>query len=829
VENALTYKGVVFNEMKGAYASPERTLGKQVQYSLFPDTIYRADSGGDPRHIPDLTYEQLREFHRTYYHPSNSMIFMYGDDDPEERLRLLDAYLSDFKSLAVDSSIPLQPKFDAPRRFTHRYAAAQADENNGNNAKKAMVAVSWLLSENTDPELTLGLAIMDQILVGTQAAPLRRALIDSGIGADLTGSGLNDGLQQMSFGAGLKGIAAEDAEKVETLILDTLEALTRDGIDPDTVEAAMNTVEFALRENNTGSFPRGLSLMLRSLDTWLYGRDPIAPLRYEAPLAAVKAHVAAGGYFERLIREHLLDNTHRTTVLVTPDSDLDRQEAEAERARLEAARAAMSEADLLAAVESTHRLRELQGVPDPPEVLGTLPALALNDLDKQIRTVPIEVQRLADTPILYHDLFTNGIIYLEVALDLRALPQDLLPYVSLFGRALLEIGTEQQDFISLSQRIGQKTGGIRQSALVSARVGGGDTVCRLLMRGKATLEQSNDLLGILQDVLLTVKLDNRDRFRQMAQEEKARMEARIGPSGSVYVARRLRAYYSEADWVSEQMGGISYLFFLRELVNAVENDWTGVLARLEKVRALAINRASMLCNVTVDAANWTQFRPRLAEFIAAFPAAPLQKPAWDRRMPERREGLTVPGQVNYVGLAANLYDLGYRYDGSSMVALNHLETSWLWDKVRKEGGAYGVHCGLDLLTGVFAYTSYRDPNLLKTLQNFAGSSRFLRELDLNERELTRAIIGVIGDLDAYQLPDAKGYSSMVRTLCGITDEARQQRRDEVLSTTMADFRAFAEVLEQVNAQGLAGVVGAQANIEAANRDRPGLFEIVKVL
>lgn len=825
-DETMIYKGVVFNEMKGAYSSPDRVLYKQAMRSLFPDTIYRSDSGGDPRHIIDLTHEQLREFHRTFYHPSNSLIFFYGDDDPTERLRRLDAALSEFGPLAVDATVPLQPRFSAPQTFTKGYAVGQESEEEEN---KAMVSVNWMLTEGMDPKITLALGILEQILVGNSASPLRKALIDSGLGTALTSSGLENDLRQMMFTAGLKGIAAENAEKVEELILTTLRELADDGIDPAFVEAALNTVEFALRENNTGSFPRGLSMMLRALAPWVYGGDPFAPLAYEAPLEFVKSQVNEGRFFEGLIREHLLDNPHRTRVLITPDPDLDRRETEAERARLERERAEMGETGLEQAIAITQELKARQAMPDSPEALASLPALTRADLEPKIRTIPSTELKPAGVRTLYHDLFTNGVVYLDLGMDLHTLPQDLLPYVPLFGRSLLEIGTEQEDFVRLTQRIGQKTGGIRRSSLLSAVRDSDRSAAWLFLRGKATPDKAMELLDILRDILMTVKLDNRDRFRQMVQEDKARLEASIPPSGSSYLSQRLRARFNEANWVSEQMGGVNYFFFLRELAQAVDSDWPGVLAKLEQVRAMLVNRTAMLCNVTLDAAHFERFAPLLQEFLAGLPAAETAFPAWEQVLPVRREGLTIPGQVNYVGKAANLYSLGYQEHGSSMVVLNYLNTSYLWEKVRREGGAYGVSCSLDRLSGVIGFTSYRDPNLLGTLRNFDGASRFLKELALSNSELTRVIVGTIGDLDSYQLPDAKGYTSLVRALTGTDDALRQQRRDEVLATTQADFHAFGEALEPFITEGLTGVVGSQAAIEAANAEQPGAFEIVKVL
>ncbi len=827
LENAddpLIYKGVVFNEMKGAYSSPDNVFYRCNQRSLFPDNTYGFDSGGDPTVIPDLTYEQFKRFHNTLYHPANARILFYGDDDAEERRRILDVYLREFEPLQVDSAVPLQPAFSEPKRFTHPYSVdGEAD------AAKGMAQVNWLLPENDDPALTMALDILSYALVSTPASPLRKALIDSGLGEDLTGGGLAAGLRQMTFGVGLKGIAAADAEKVERLILDTLATLADEGLDREMIEAALNTTEFNLRENNTGRFPRGLALLMRSLETWLYDGDPLAPLAFEAPLAQVKERLTADELFlQKLIRAYLLDNPHRTTVALEPDPELAQKMEQAEKERLTAVKSRLSRAEIQAIIENTRELKALQEKPDAPEALASIPRLSLADLDKESKVIPIDAAEMQGSQLLYHDLFTNGIVYLDLGFDLRALPADLLPYAALFGRALVEIGTESEDFVKLSQRIGRKTGGIFTDSFTSTRQDGRASAAHLFLRGKATMAQAGDLLDILRDVLLTVKLDNRERFRQMVLEAKAGKEASLIPAGHSVTNTRLRSHFTEADWVSEQIGGLEYLFFLRQLAEAVENDWPSALAKLEEVRRLLLNRTNMTVNVTLDGENYGRFQPQLADFLSALPANGVEINGWSPTFSQNNEGLTIPAQVNYVGKGANLYDLGYTQHGSVSVITQYLRTTWLWEKVRVQGGAYGGFCQFDRFSGVFTYLSYRDPNLKGTLENYDGTAVFLRDLQLSQDELVKSIIGAIGTIDAYQLPDAKGYTSMIRHLIGETETARQQYRDEVLSTSVSDFKDFGEVLSEVRENGLVVVLGSADAINQANDDSEWL-EVTQVL
>ncbi len=822
VDDPLIYKGVVFNEMKGAYSSPDNVLATETQKSLFPDNLYGVDAGGDPRVIPELTYEDFKSFHETYYHPSNARIWFYGDDNPEERLRLVDEFIQEFDRLDVNPVLPPQPRFTEPRRIEVPYDPGEDT--------RGMVTVNWLLVENIDSETKLALTILEHMLIGTPASPLRMALIDSGLGEDLAGGGTDDQVREMYFSTGLKGINVADVDKIEALILDTLKQLAQSGFEQDMIEAAINTVEFRLREYNTGGFPRGLAMMIASLSTWLYGNDPLAPLAFEAPLASIKARLNAGEHvFAELVQQYFVDNPHRTTVVLTPDNEVRlRQEAE-EKDRLAAVRARMNPNDLQEIVAITHKLKELQEKPDSPEDLAKIPVLKLEDLDRENKRIPLEKIDLHGTPVLYHDLFTNGIAYVDVGFNLRALPQEYLPYVSLFSRALLEIGTETENFVKLSQRIGRKTGGIRPQTLTSSVVGSPESAAWLFMRGKGTMAQTGDLLDILRDVLLTVKLDNRERFRQMVLEEKAGEEAGLIPQGHLVVHTRLRSQFTEAAWVDEQMGGINYLYFLRELVEAIDNDWSAVAEKLETVRRILVNRATMLVNVTLDAANWSKFQPQLDRFFASLPSGSGDLAVWQPQLTRIHEGLTIPAQVNYVAKGANLYDLGYKLHGSVMAINNFLGTSYLWEKIRVQGGAYGGFSVFDRHSGVFDFISYRDPNLLKTIANYDGTAKFLRELDIHADEVVKSIIGTIGDMDTYQLPDAKGYTSMTRYLIGDSEERRQQLREEVLGTTAAHFRSFSDALAALNDNAQVVVLGSQEAINSANAERDNFLKVSKVL
>src|SRR3569623_238570 len=690
----LSFKGVVFNEMKGAYSSPAAVLGKLSQQSLYPDNAYGVNSGGDPKAIPDLTYSYFKGFHKRFYHPSNARIVFY-DDDPADRL------------------------------------------------------------------------------------------------------------------------------------LETLAMLAKDGLDPLTVEASMNSFEFALRENNTGSFPRGMALMFRTMRNWLHGGDPFESLTYEKPLQAVKAKLASGTkVFEGLIKTTLVDNTHRTTVLLKADPNLAAEEVADERSRLDEVAAGMDEDEREDVVEITAKLKALQDEPDPPAALAKIPTLGLKDLDRTNKPLPIERGSVSGARLYTHLLPTNGVIYLDLAFDLRRIPAELVPYLSIFSRALFQTGTAKEDFVSLMQRIGRSTGGVGASRSIGVMRDTKTTTAWFFVRGKAVPDKAPELLSLITDVLTSARLDNRERIKQMLLEEKAGFASSIAGRGSGIVASRLSAAFHPASWANEASGGTEYLFFLRDLIKRVDSDWAGVESTLYTLRNALIDRKSMVLNVTPDASIWAKFEPELSAFVANLataPGAPLDWPT----APRRSEGLTFPGQVNYVAKGANLYDLGYVHSGATAVALRHLNTTYLWDKVRVQGGAYGGGSGLDPFSGGFTFNSYRDPNLLQTLGAYDQAAGFLKS-GVGDQDLVRSIIGAIGAIDTYRLPDAKGFTPLMWELTGNTDANRQQRREEVLGASAKDFKRLGEVLGEVAKTGKVAVLGSEAAIKAANDERGGFLAVFLV-
>ncbi|MBN1905467.1 MAG: insulinase family protein [Deltaproteobacteria bacterium] len=824
-EGPLDIKGVVYSEMKGAYSSPDALLSDYTMRSLFPDNAYVYDSGGDPKKIPDLTFERFREFHKQYYHPSNALVYFYGDDDPEKRLTIIDEYLKQFDKNEIDSKIQNQKPFSSPVRLIRSY-----DPGDDNQDHKARFTINWLLPQGNDPANIFAMYLLEYILLGMPGSPLRKALIESGLGEDLAGVGLETDLVQPYFSTGLKGIAPENIDRAQNLIIQTLRGLAANGINRNDIEAAVNTIEFALRENNTGSYPRGLVLMLRALNSWLYDHDPLALVAFERPLNDVKSAIKDNPrYFEELIEKYLLDNPHRTTVILRPEKGLIEKEKDAQEKVLAEYLERLSDSESQKIIGDACTLIELQERADTPEGLASIPVLKLSDMEKVNRIFPCEESEESGTRIMFHDLFTHGIVYVDLGLNLHSLPQRFLPYSHLFGRALLEMGTSKEDYITLSQRISRKTGGIRPVFHTSCRKGVTESGAYMFLRGKAMQSNAGELLEIFRDILLDIRLDNLERFRQIVLEAKAREEQKMLSSGHQIASLRLKANFNEADWAAEQMSGISYLFFLRNLIQRIEEDWQGVLSDLEEIRRILVNRNHMILNITTNHAVWQEINPVTINFIKDFPAEDTPAQDWQCSNFPDGEAIIIPSQVNYVAKGTNICTYGYKPSGSVHVITRFLRTSRLWEEVRVKGGAYGVYCTFDRLSGMLTFLSYRDPNIIKTIRAFDDTAGFMKMLDINQAELEKTIIGTIGNMDSYLLPDAKGYISMIRHLSGETDQERQQIRDEILSTGKNDFRAFSEFLGIVRDKGIVKIAGSDTATTEVMKGKPGWLKIVRAL
>ena len=542
-EDPLIYKGVVFNEMKGVYSSPDSLLNRESQRSMFPDTTYGVDSGGDPRVIPDLSFEQFADFHKKFYHPTNSRIYFSGDDDVMARLEIMDSYLDEFDfspESKPGSVIEWQKKiYTEPKKEVHPYPVGE------DQPETHMMTVNWLMNDeslSSFDELTMG--ILDHLLMGTSSSILRKTLMESGFGDAITGGGLSDELLQATFSIGMKGVKAEDVSTLEQLIIDTLEKVANEGFEFEAIASSMNTLEFQMREFNTGSYPKGLSFMLGAMSKWLYDESPTEALKFEKPLAELKEKISESGSktFQDMVQQMLVDNLHRTTIEMTPSKTYESELLKEEKDELEKIKESMSDSEIEKVIETTKKLKELQAAEDSPEDRATIPALELGDLKREVAEYPIEETKNENDSgitVLRHELgSTSGIAYTNLAIDLSSLSVEDIPLLPLMTRLMMETGAGEYDQVSLSRRIGTYTGGLSVSTLTTAVhpeganegaiLDGNHLQSKLLVRGKATSDNVGELFALMKLVLTEAKFDLKSRVVEMLKETKAGMEAGIG-------------------------------------------------------------------------------------------------------------------------------------------------------------------------------------------------------------------------------------------------------------------------------------------------------------
>jgi hypothetical protein len=842
----LIFKGIVYNEMKGAYSAAEQRLHREAMQTLFPDTSYRFDAAGDPREIPSLTFEKFQAFYKQYYHPSNARIFFYGDDPVDARLSLLDSYLSEFgkPSVSVDATrIQTQKKWKEPRRVQIPYpVSAEALAKGG---AKHMVTLYWVLNEDPLSHAEgMAMSMVTHLLLGATTSPLFHALIKSGYGDSVSGGGYSDSLKQATFSVGLKNVKKEDAPKVETLIMDTLAKIVKEGFHADAVRATLNSIDFSVREFSSASSNRGLSLYLSGLSNWIYERDPVDGLRFEGPLKEVKSKLAVKGnrWLEGLVEEFLIKNKHRLTLEGVPDDKMGAREEAAEKAKLVNIQKSMDNTELAKAVKSTADLKAAQKLPDTKEELDTLPKLSVADLERKEKDLHISVGEKHGVPVLTHKVASGGIVYARLLLDLAVVPIEYLPILPLFKGLLFDVGTSKMDAKTFNHQVGSSTGGIGVGTMNALKIGKGgtlgdpnDIVFRMVVSGKSTVDQVEDMFDLMLMGITDSQLDSKARALEILKSSKASMESSLRSSGSSFAQTRVYARRSLSGYMDELTGGITYYESLPGLLERAEKDWPSVLSQLEAMTTLILQKKTLMLDVSSDENTLQQIDDAMGKFVQSVISAgeakkkvavkgPLVADAMKGkpvlRLSENDEGFVVPTQVNYVVKGGALYPEGETVSGTTDVVVRLISQSYMWDKVRVMGGAYGGGCSLSHHSGTFLCYSYRDPNLKDTLAVFDKVASHLEGLKLDEQAIEQLVIGAVGDLDKPMTPASKGYAAMVRYLLNDTLEIRQKRRDEIFATTADSFATFAKRLRAATASWKSSIFGSETAFSKANAGIP---------
>lgn len=823
----LQINGVVYNEMKGVFSSPEQQLFRLNLNSLFPDTPYSVESGGDPEFIPELTYEEFLEFHRNYYHPSNSYIYLYGDMDFYERLDWLDKeYLSHFDYLKVDSEIPLQRGFDALKEVEAFYSLGEEENPKENTYLSLNIAIGDVRTK----ELNLAFKILDYVLFEAPGAPVKQALLDKGIGKDIFSQFNNEYLQPV-----LSIVAKNSDEEMKkvflSVIFDTLTKLVSDGINKKSLRAALNYFEFQYREADYGHYPKGLIYGLRVLASWLYEDDkPFQNLKDTVLYNALKKQVNTG-YFENLVKDYILNNNHASLVVLKPMVGLNTIRERQMKEKLAAYKASLSKEELEKIINETEALRKYQEMPSTKEELETIPLLTREDIEPNPQPLYNEEKELDDIRVIHHEVFTNEIVYLRLLFDVKDIPRDLLPYLSLLTFVLGYVDTDNYSYLEFSNEVNLHTGGISTNVKSFALKGSTDNYLPLFEIGtKVMYDKIPDAFRLIEEMIYRTQLKDYKRLKEIIDEVKSRMQMRFQSSGHSVAVNRAMSYYSVHGMFLEETQGISFYQFLESITENYALMKDDIISKLKDLIDMVFVKNKLLVSVTADNIGYELFSQGFKPFIGG-----LKEKASERLMASYKytpftpkclnEGFKAVMQVQYVARAGNFFKAGYKYTGALKVLRMILSYDYLWNNVRVKGGAYGCMCGFSGVDGDVYFTSYRDPNLKETNMVYEQIPEFVKNFTTDDRDMLKNIIGTISTLDTPMTPQIKGSRSLSMYLSGLTYEDLKKERDEIIKVTQEDIRALSGLIQAVLDEGNICVIGNEKKIEE-NRD---MFNEVKKL
>lgn len=825
-DGPLTYNGVVFNEMKGVFSSPEQLLERKILQSLFPDTPYGFESGGDPADIPDLTYSDYLRFHSTYYHPSNSYIYLYGDMDMEEKLKWMDEnYLSHFEYLEVDSEIPKQEAFWQPKEVVEYYSLAEGETQED----KTYLSYNTVVGNSLDKELYLAFQVLNYVLVQGTGAPVKQALMDAGIGSEISSS-YEENICQPVFSITAKNTSEEKKETFISIIRGELEKLVHEGVNRDSLHAALNALEFRCREADFGAYPKGLMYGLQMFDSWLYDKNqPFLHLQFNETFDVLRKKME-DGYFENLIQSYLLENTHRTVVIVKPKMGLTAQMEQQEADRLAAHLATLSNEEREDILRETKELIQYQEEPTPKELLEKIPVLSREDIGKKAQGFSNVKKRMDGCEVIHHDYFTNGIHYINLMFDIKPLLEEYAPYISLLTSVIGSVDTEYHDKLSYSNEILQNAGDLAfNTKILQRRDNPKQYTAHFSIAMKAFADKTKKVTDLIYEAIAYSKLEDEKRLKEIIGEQKSSLVMRLISAGHSTVVNRGMSYISEAGKYDEQFDGISYYRFLQWLEENFEKEKETLTATLQYLVSLIFRKDNMMISVTCGEEIYPEFEEALQGFLNRFedgeaevhkvvPANPIPKEG------KINEGFKMAGQVQYVGRVGNFRERGISYSGVFQIVKSLLSYEYLWNEVRVKGGAYGVMCGFPS-TGEGYFVSYRDPKLKETNEVYEGVAEHLRHFEADEREMTKYIIGTISNIDIPLTPRAKGARSMAAYITGTTEEQVQKDRDQILAATVEDIRKAADMVEAVLVADKICVLGNEDRIE----ENRSLFDAVDTI
>ena len=818
-EDELTINGVVYSEMKGAYSSPDDVLEREIMNSLYPHTAYAVESGGDPDVIPELTYEDFLAFHQKYYHPSNSYIYLYGDMDMAEKLQYIDEeYLSKYDALKVDSTLGTEPPFAAMQTVEKEYSIMESESEQDNT----YLAYNVSLGELPDPKFCNGFNALADVLCTIPGAPVKQALLDAGIGTDV--SCLYDtGVKQPYFSVIAKNANAEQKDEFVRIIEGTLQEYAGKGLDKKAVRASLNNSEFKYREADFGSYPKGLMYGLQMLETWLYDDSrPFVEVELLDVYRELKQETETS-YYEELIREYLLDNPHKSLVVVKPVKGLTGRKEKALAEELAKKKAAMSKEEIARIVRETAELVKYQEEPSAKEDLEKIPLLSRADMKKEAMPYINEEKKVGDTVLLYHDIFTNGIGYLRFMFDLRQVPEELFPYVGILKTILGLVDTEHYSYSELYNEINLQTGGIAPAVNTYTDSRNPDRYTATLdLKVKVLYENLPQAFALTEEILTKADYTDTKRLYELVAEARSCKQASMMSAGHSLAAGRALAYFSKPAMVLEHISGIPFYRLLEGLEKDFEVKKEELTANLQKVVRYIFRPENLLVDYTAQRAGLEGIEALIGNLKRALYTDPVEEAGYDPVPVKKNEGFMSSAQIQYVCRAGNFGTKGLRYNGALRVLRVLMGYDYLWTQVRVKGGAYGCMCNFGK-SGESYFVSYRDPNLEKTIETYEKAADYIANFEADERTMTQYIIGAVSEMDMPLTPSAKGTYSLTGYMTHYDYEQMQKHRDELLSADADTIRGLSAYIRAFIEDDCLCVVGNEEKIKE-NAKRFGEIE-----
>ena len=811
-DGELTISGVVYNEMKGAFSSPEGVLDRVVLNSLFPDNAYSVESGGDPEVIPELTYEQFLDFHRKYYHPSNSYIYLYGDMNMEEKLRWLDEkYLSDFENEPVDSEIHLQKPFTEMKEVVQEYSIASEESEEDNT----YLSYNKVIGTTLDEKLYLAFEILDYALLSAPGAPLKKALLDAGVGKDISGS-YDNGVYQPIFSVISKNANVEQKEEFVRVIEDTLKDIVKNGINKKALRAGINYHEFRFREADFGNYPRGLMYGLQLFDSWLYDETkPFIHMQAIPTFEFLKEQVETG-YFEELIQKYLLDNTHGSIVIIKPErgrtARMDKELAD----KLQAYKDSLSKEEIDALVKATKELEEYQEEESAPEDLAKIPVLGREDISREIAPIYNKELETSGVKLVHHEVETNGIGYTALLFDLSGIPEEKLPYISILQSVLGIINTKNYEYSELFNEINVHTGGIGTSLELYTdvtKVKEKEFRATFEIKGKALYPKMDVLFSMMREILMESDLGDEKRLKEILAMLKSRLQMSFLSSGHTTAALRSLSYTSPMAKFKDDTDGIGYYEVVKELEENFEEKKAELIANLRQIAQQIFRKDNLIISYTSSADGLAPMEEAFAKIADTLHTEEKEAATLcEIHCVKRNEGFKTSSKVQYVARTGNFIDRGVEYTGALQILKVILSYDYLWQNVRVKGGAYGCMSSFNRI-GEGYLVSYRDPNLEKTMEIYEGVVDYLKNFNVDDRDMNKFIIGTISNIDRPMNPAAKGSRSMNLYMNHVSAEMIREERDQILDAQQSDIRALADVLQALLDAHELCVIGSEEKIE----------------